>query len=299
MITNIRTFICVADDGSFSKAADHLFLSPNAVKKRIDYIEDQVGCALVQRTTKGVRMTRAGVSFYKDACRIVQEYEAALARIEQIRYDDSEFMRIGMMEHYADEFLLARKFDAREQFFGISYSSLFYPTRADGLHNMLSAIGTDLDVAVDIYDSAMAEKYNICCELIDDLPICCAVQNQHPLAEKERVSMKDLNGRALVIPNRSLSGAWQELHQRIAEICPDSEVLEIDSYTPRLFCNYLDKNVVFLLTEDWKDIYPFLTFLPLDGGFHVPFGIYFSQKATEKIITRANKLSMIAQAACQ
>ena len=45
----LKTFICAAECGSFTKASELLFLSPNAVKKRINSIEESLGFPLFDR----------------------------------------------------------------------------------------------------------------------------------------------------------------------------------------------------------------------------------------------------------
>lgn len=292
---NLKTFICVAKCGSFAKAAEELFLTPNAVKNRIEDIEKHIDAPLFFRSKKGVELTRAGISFYKDACKILKDYETAMTHLEHIRDDNTEVFRFGMMEHYVDEFLLARKYDAREQFFGMGSSFTFYPTESSGLHTMLAALGKELDVAIDVYDEVMAQEYQVCAEIIDDLDVCIGMPQTHPKNKKESFALEELNGETILIPSRKYSTVWYRLCRKLEIVCPESEVVEIYNYNPKVFCNYLDKNCVFLLTEDWKEIYPFFTYAKLEGNYHIPFAIYYSADATDKLTAKANQLSAIAQ----
>ena len=50
----LKTFICASECGSFTKAAETLFLSPNAVKKRIKTLEESIGFLLFERNLKGM-----------------------------------------------------------------------------------------------------------------------------------------------------------------------------------------------------------------------------------------------------
>ena len=63
----LKTFICAAECGSFAKAAEALFLSPNAIKKRINALEESLGFPLFERTLKGIKLTSAGKAFYEDS----------------------------------------------------------------------------------------------------------------------------------------------------------------------------------------------------------------------------------------
>ena len=61
----LDTFLKVADSGSFTKAAETLYISPTAIIKQINILEDRIGIKLFIRTHRGLKLTEAGKSFYK------------------------------------------------------------------------------------------------------------------------------------------------------------------------------------------------------------------------------------------
>ncbi len=63
----LDTFIAVADCGSFTKAAGHLFISPTAVMKQMNTLEKHLNLTLIERTPSGIRLTEAGAVIYRDA----------------------------------------------------------------------------------------------------------------------------------------------------------------------------------------------------------------------------------------
>lgn len=63
----LDTFIAVADCGSFTKAAQRLFISPTAVMKQMNALESHLNLRLVERTPSGIRLTGAGAVIYQDA----------------------------------------------------------------------------------------------------------------------------------------------------------------------------------------------------------------------------------------
>ena len=60
----LDTFIAVADCGSFTKAARRLYISPTAVMKQINTLEEHLDMKLVERTPSGIRLTAAGSVIY-------------------------------------------------------------------------------------------------------------------------------------------------------------------------------------------------------------------------------------------
>ena len=57
---NLTAFVSAIDSGSFTKAADKLFVTPTAVMKQINSLESHLGLKLIERTSQGVRLTPAG-----------------------------------------------------------------------------------------------------------------------------------------------------------------------------------------------------------------------------------------------
>lgn len=57
----LRTFVCVAENGSFSRAAEKLYKTTATISYRIKLLEDNTGVALFYRTTRSVLLTPAGM----------------------------------------------------------------------------------------------------------------------------------------------------------------------------------------------------------------------------------------------
>ena len=56
----LKTFLTVCETGSFSKAAEQLFITPSAVLQQIRTLEAELDAALFVRSSKGVSLTSAG-----------------------------------------------------------------------------------------------------------------------------------------------------------------------------------------------------------------------------------------------
>ncbi len=70
----LKIFKTVADTGSFSKAAELLFLSQPTVTLQIKKIENYLGVVLFKRDKKKVTLTEAGEVLYKYASKIIEDY---------------------------------------------------------------------------------------------------------------------------------------------------------------------------------------------------------------------------------
>lgn len=70
-IQQLRVVVAVADAGGFAQAARQLAISAPAVTRTIAALERQLGVRLIERTTRKVRLTEAGIRFTEDARRIL------------------------------------------------------------------------------------------------------------------------------------------------------------------------------------------------------------------------------------
>lgn len=75
----LETFLKVAESGSFTKASEELYITPTAVMKQINSLENELSVSLFARTNRGLTLTKAGESFCADA-RYILEYVAARRR---------------------------------------------------------------------------------------------------------------------------------------------------------------------------------------------------------------------------
>ncbi|WP_193159088.1 LysR family transcriptional regulator [Serratia marcescens] len=76
-LKGIGLFVCVADMGSFTLAAERLNLTASAVSKGIARLESRLQTKLFQRTTRRLALTDAGTQFYRTCTGVLAELEEA------------------------------------------------------------------------------------------------------------------------------------------------------------------------------------------------------------------------------
>ncbi|TVP92206.1 MAG: LysR family transcriptional regulator [Pseudomonadaceae bacterium] len=74
-IVAMRTFITVASEGSFTRAADRLEMSPQLVSKYVSQLESQLGVRLLNRTTRKVHLTEAGSHYAQRAQQVLADMD--------------------------------------------------------------------------------------------------------------------------------------------------------------------------------------------------------------------------------
>src|SRR5258708_25168293 len=94
-------FARVADEGSFSRAADHLRLPKSTVSRRIAALEAQLGERLLLRTTRKLTVTDFGHSVLEHAHQVVAEVEAATSLAQNRQIEPSGRLRGSMPSDFA------------------------------------------------------------------------------------------------------------------------------------------------------------------------------------------------------
>lgn len=97
-LRQLRSFVAVARQRSFSRAAAELYLGQPAVSQHVRRLEDAVGLELLRRTTRSVELTDAGRLFLPRAERALAELEAGVAELEEMRGLLRGRLRIGAMQ---------------------------------------------------------------------------------------------------------------------------------------------------------------------------------------------------------
>ena len=96
-LQQMRYFIAVAQNLSFSKAAQQHYVSQTAVSQQIKLLEEELETELFQRTRHSVALTSAGQVFYEYAVRITDLAEDAARRTRAAAAECSTPLEIGMM----------------------------------------------------------------------------------------------------------------------------------------------------------------------------------------------------------
>lgn len=94
-INKLKTFLTVSKSGSFKSAAEKLFLSPRAVSKQMDQIENELGVELFSRNKNSTELNSTGKQFIVTAQDIVNSYNDALTRIQTVDNTPENKLQVG------------------------------------------------------------------------------------------------------------------------------------------------------------------------------------------------------------
>lgn len=100
-LNKIQTFICVAEERSFSLAARRLHMTPSAVSKQITDLEAKLGMILLNRSTRGVSLTEAGGKLFEYGAQALEDLHAAVGAARDLQSAPQGVLRLHVVSGYA------------------------------------------------------------------------------------------------------------------------------------------------------------------------------------------------------
>ena len=94
-LRQLRYLVALAEELNFTRAAESEHIAQPALSQQIRKLEEELGVALVERTTRHVSLTEAGQLLAVRARRILSELESARAELEALRGIDRGHVTIG------------------------------------------------------------------------------------------------------------------------------------------------------------------------------------------------------------
>ncbi len=102
----IEAFVGVVETGSFTAAATRLRTAKSSVSEAVRALEDRLGVRLLDRTTRRVRPTEAGNTFYARCRRLIEDAESARAEARASGDAPSGKLRVAAPQGFAQRYLV-------------------------------------------------------------------------------------------------------------------------------------------------------------------------------------------------
>lgn len=90
----LRVFVAVVESGSFSRAAEQLDMANSAVSRTVKKLENKLGVTLLTRTTRQIKLTQEGETYFRRVQKLLQEMTQAENALMESRNIPSGLLRI-------------------------------------------------------------------------------------------------------------------------------------------------------------------------------------------------------------
>jgi DNA-binding transcriptional LysR family regulator len=183
-ITKLKTFVAVADLGSFSKASEILYITQPAVTQQIKALEKIVGAKLFQRQGGKIVLTDEGRRIYEIARSLLNDYENLMEEMAKIKKDFKDTLFVGVsttLSEYKIPELIA---EFHSQMPGISIR-MFVENSQQIEDSLISGV-----LNVGVIERAPSEKFQSIKWLVDE--IVYFTYPEHPFAREGQIEPERL-----------------------------------------------------------------------------------------------------------
>jgi DNA-binding transcriptional LysR family regulator len=201
---DLRAFVAVAEQLSFTRAAEVLHLRQQTVSRIVRDLERELGVELLERTTRRVRVTAAGVALLEEGRRALRQADAAFDAARAIGTGRAGTVRVGAtppvgITDRADVVNTLR----RDQ---PDLSVSFHDLRPGELRESLNS--QEVDFVLTRISGTQDDRLHQA-ELRPTLMTLC-VPATHPLASRDALRVADIRHQRLLIPSARTT-AYSEL----------------------------------------------------------------------------------------
>ena len=274
----LETFLCVAEAGSFNRAAERLYISPPAVIKQINLLEESLDLQLFVRTHRGLILTEAGKSLYQDTKYIIQYCKDSVTRAKNAMQKSENVIRIGTSPMTPAQVLVDLWPKLQDYCPDTKFRLVPFDNTPENARESLANLGQNIDVVAGIFDETMLELRQCAGLELSKEPICCAVSVHHRLAQKESLTISDLYGENLMLMRRNWSHHVDLLRDDIWKNHPQIHIVDFDFYDVAAFNQCENNNCVLMAVENWRYVHPLLKILRVDWDYTIPFGLLHAPK---------------------
>ena len=231
-LDHLRYFVAVAEELNFRRAAARLHISQPPLSFHIKALEDAVGIRLINRTTRQVSLTEAGVALLVKARRILGMVEETTEELHDISTGRAGRLRVG--------------FTITTSFHSFFYHSVYsyrraYPEVRVSFSEMISgkqleslAVG-DLDIGFLRYP--FGQPPGMTMTRLTDEAFVLAIHRSHALASGQRISLAKLKDEPF-IGYPSSAGGSIGIYQQIFRLC------ERAGFAPRIVQEALEPSLI-------------------------------------------------------
>lgn len=207
-LENVQTFLVLAQELNFRRAAERLNLDQSALTRRIQKLEQGLGFRLLERTTREVALTRAGRRFHDDNAGLMRAYGDAIQSARRIAEGKAGLLRIAYMAFAATELMPSAMARFRQAHPHVEVRLQYI--RTQGQKIALASDEVDIGYMIGPFDHPDFHALQLSSE-----PLYVVTPRNHPLLLRPRVTPADLAGQDIILGDMR---EWEEYRWRLDDM---------------------------------------------------------------------------------
>lgn len=283
----LESFIQVAENLNFARAAEVLNITQSAVSRQINSLETELGTKLFNRSTRSVSLTPAGISFLDDAKNVLKKLQLAALKIQNHTQSNVQILSIGCSNESNLFFLSEILSQCRLQIPELHPFVRVIPYRS--ILNLF--IHGEIDILFGFKDD-IPMRDGIIYKELTRIPICCAVPSEHPYSQKNEINENELlSGNIIICNSYEIPSKVANIQTRLAnKFLPDSTYY---CENLQVMFSLIKAGYGFAVLPDESSVDSQITYVPLSGNAPISYGIFYKNTSKSPLIK--NFLSIVQQ----
>lgn len=215
-INQLKYFVAVAEQRSFTKAANQYYLSQTAVTQQVRALEETLGVQLLDRNSRPISLTPAGAVFLTEAKAILERMNTAVSRARDASTGLVGSLRIGYTKGYERSDLSNKLRDFHRAYPNV----LFTCFRCDT--DMLAAglLNGEYDLIFTWDSTNIRQEAQVETRLVERARLVVALYSSHPFAHRGTLQRTELKNETILFMTPSSTGSsfgdayFMQLYQR-------------------------------------------------------------------------------------
>ena len=289
----LDTFIAVVDCGSFTKAAEKLYISSTAVMKQINTLEKRLDLKLIDRSPTGVSLTPAGKIIYRNALFMIDYSNKSIQEALAASANYNTTFCVGTSLLNPAKTFMDLWYSVNKAFPNYKLHLVPFEDNHEGILSEIGKLGEKFDFLIAACDS---KAWLSLCQF---LPLgkyrkMIAVSREHRLANKKIINVEDLYKETLMMVAYGDSGANDTLRSDLETNHPQIHIEDTPHfYDLSVFNRCAETNNVLLTIECWQHVHPGLVTIPVNWDYSIPYGLLYSLKAPEDVLRFVHEVAQM------
>lgn len=280
----LDTFIAAADCGSFTKAAQRLFISSTAVMKQMNMLENHLGVKLMKRKASGIELTDAGKIIYRDAKHMIELSAKSVAAAKATEHDYDTTFCVGTSLLNPAKPFMDLWYRVNKDFTDYKLHLIPFEDNHEGILAEIEKLGEKFDFLIGVCDS---KAWLSLCNFtpLGRYKKMVAVARNHHLASKKIIDVEDLYGETLMMVPNGDSGVNDFLRNDLEKNHPQIHIEDTPQfYDLSVFNRCAESDRVLLTIECWQEVHPGLISIPVNWNYSIPYGLLYSFNAPDDVL---------------
>lgn len=269
----LQDFVTTAQAGSINRAAPLLYVTPTALLKRLNTLENNLQVRLFERSAHGLTLTAAGRELLHWAPAYIRQGNDELRQLRELAGD--EVINIGTSPLIGAQEIVRLFLLHQQALSRLRIRLVPFDNEIEEANDILFHLGERIDVVTGIYDDRFLRRYDIRAYFLsrERLQLCVPISSD--LAALPLIKLSDLKGRPVMMQHALSCLIFEQAGQLLREAGAQVQEVMLNIEACNQACH---EQIPFVNIAPWSGVHPLFCPREVDWDLSADFGIIYAKE---------------------